>query len=440
MPRSPLLLPPLPHGVLSRWVISISLALVAGCAAQPGDGFDFETDSSELIRGRYTFERPEVGSIRVGGGACTATLFGSARTVLTAAHCVDYRTSSAPGSYGDFTLEPRPGERYRYTIRQMVSLGGRSSSSRDDVALLQLAETVPASVAQPAPPVGAHPARGSAVTIYGFGCQARGGGGAFSKQAFAYRWGETTYNLCPGDSGGPTMTEEGAVIQVNSAYVVGPGNDLFGDVVTHLASLRRYADVWRDGAPLVWVGDTPPPPPPGGTPPPPPPPSDPPPPSSPPPPSGPADVRCAAHATCSACTNDSYCGWCNGSCRGLHLDRAGRIAGNGCTERPLIAHWTCPPPGAPPPPPPPAPPPSDPPPSDPPPSDPPPSDPPPSDPPPVAPSPSACGGWSVFTTFTCHEDARQFIRCGASGIETAVCPEGYVCTPGSTELLCYWGR
>ncbi len=399
----------------------LCLILALGCAAQPGDGFDVETDSSGLIRGRYTFEHPEVGSIRVGGGACTATLFGSARTVITAAHCVDYRTSGSPGSYGDFTLEPRPGERYRYTIRQMVSFGTTYGSSRDDVALLQLAEAVPSSVAQPAPPIGAHPARGTAVTIYGFGCQARGGGGAFSKQAFAYRWGETTYNLCPGDSGGPTLTADGEVIQVNSAYVVGPGNDLFGDVPTHLTSLRRYADTWRGTSPLVWVGDAPPPsdPPPSDPPPSDPPPSDPPP--SDPPPSSPADVRCAAHVDCGSCAADSYCGWCNGSCRGLHLDGAGRLAGNGCTERPRIAPWSCPPPGSEPPPPPP------------------PSDPPPSDPPPSAPSPSACGGWASFTEYTCHEDARQFIRCGSAGIETAICPDGYFCSPGSTELLCHWG-
>lgn len=154
---------------------------LSACAAQPGDE-GFHTESSDLLSGRYTFERPEVGSIRVGGGACTATLFGSARTVITASHCVDYRTSSGPGSYGDFTLEPRPGERYRYTIRQMVSLGSNYGSSADDVALLQLAEAVPASVATPDAPAGAHPARGETATIYGFGCQARGGGGAFAKR------------------------------------------------------------------------------------------------------------------------------------------------------------------------------------------------------------------------------------------------------------------
>ncbi|MEZ4340272.1 MAG: trypsin-like serine protease [Sandaracinaceae bacterium] len=417
---------------MTRWSLLLLLSTLAfGCAAQPGDGFDTETDSSGLISGRYTFEHPEVGSIRVGGGACTATLFGSARTVVTAAHCVDYRSSSGPGSYGDFTLEPTPGDQHRYTIRQMVVFGTTYGSSRDDVALLQLAEAVPASVAVPAPPAGAHPARGEAVTIYGFGCQARGGGGAFSKQAFGYRWGETTYNLCPGDSGGPTLTGDGEVIQVNSAYVVGPGNDLFGDVPAHLADLRRYVDSWRGSDPLVWVGDAPPPSDPPPSDPPSPPPSDPPsPPPSDPPPGGPVDIRCGAHLDCASCSEDSYCGWCNDGCHGLHLD-GGRLAGNGCTERPVIAPWSCPPPGAEPPPPPP-PTPEDPPPA--------PEDPPPAgDPPPVAPSPSACGGWSIFTEYTCADDARQFIRCGASGVETAICPDGYVCTPGSTELLCYWG-
>jgi len=409
-----------------RWTTMILALAVAGCAVPLGDGAPpddgFHTDSSELLSGTYTFERPEVGSIRVGGGACTATLFGSARTVITAAHCVDYRTTSSSGRYGDFTLEPRPGERYNYTISQMVSFGTTYGSSRDDVALLQLSEAVPSSVASPAAPVATHPARGTAVTIYGFGCQRRGGrSSSFAKQKFAHRWGDNTYNLCPGDSGGPTMTPSGEVIRVNSAYIVSSGQDLFGDVPTHLASLRRYADVWRGASPLVWVGDAPPPsdpppsdPPPSDPPPSDPPPSDPPPSDPPPPPPGdsPADRHCAAHADCDSCSQDDRCGWCNGSCRGLHLDARGRIAGNGCTEPPVIAPWSCPPPGGggggseP--------------------------------PPPAPPSPDGCGDWRGFTSYTCHADGRQLIRCNAGTIEHLYCPSGYACRPGSTELLCYW--
>ena len=131
------------------------------------------TESDPLLRGEYTFERPEVGAIRVGGGACTATLFASARTVITAAHCVDYRSSSGPGNHGEFTITPREGETHDYTIAQYHSFDGGGGDSEDDISILQLAEAVPASVAIPDVPAGEYPAPGATVTIYGYGCQER---------------------------------------------------------------------------------------------------------------------------------------------------------------------------------------------------------------------------------------------------------------------------
>lgn len=416
---------------MTRWSLLLLLSTLAfGCAAQPGDGFDTETDSSGLIRPLH---------VRAPGGR----LDPRRRRRLHRDPLRERANGRHRGALRGLPLEQRAGELRRLHPRADP---GRPAPLhdppdgrlRDDLRIQPRRRRAPpargggAGERRGAGATGGRaPARGEAVTIYGFGCQARGGGGAFSKQAFGYRWGETTYNLCPGDSGGPTLTGDGEVIQVNSAYVVGPGNDLFGDVPAHLADLRRYVDSWRGSDPLVWVGDAPPPSDPPPSDPPSPPPSDPPsPPPSDPPPGGPVDIRCGAHLDCASCSEDSYCGWCNDGCHGLHLD-GGRLAGNGCTERPVIAPWSCPPPGAEPPPPPP-PTPEDPPPA--------PEDPPPAgDPPPVAPSPSACGGWSIFTEYTCADDARQFIRCGASGVETAICPDGYVCTPGSTELLCYWG-
>ena len=387
-------------------MIVATLAMTPGCAAPVGDeGLRENT----LLSGRYTFDRPEVGSIRVGGGACTATLFGSARTVITAAHCVSYGTTRSPGNHGTFTLAPSEGESHEYTIRQYVSYGSSRDGSEADVALIQLDEPVPASVARPDPPPGEHPARGTTVAIYGYGCQNRGSqSGRFSKQVFEFDWGDETRNLCPGDSGGPTITPDGEVVTVNSAYLIGPGTDLFGDVVAYLDELHAQVVDWAEGEDVVWIGDSP-----GG---------------------GGGDIdgggdgggvepgdRCAALSTCGACTGDASCGWC-GRCAQLAVDESGDVVGEGCAA-------------------------------------------------PVVTEPSQCGGggggggdggdgggggggddgdgggragedcgaWATLTEWTCDAAAVQFVRCGGRGLEFQVCPEGYYCPPGATTVECLWG-
>jgi len=375
-----------------------------GCVAAVGDEGRRE---NTLLSGRYTFDRPEVGSIRVGGGACTATLFGSARTVITAAHCVSYGTTRSPGNHGTFTLAPSEGQSHEYVIRQYVSYGSSREGSEADVALIQLGEAVPASVAVPDPPPAAHPERGTPVAIYGYGCQNRGSqSGRFAKQVFEYDWGSETRNLCPGDSGGPTITPDGEVVSVNSAYLIGPGTDLFGDVVAYLDELHAQVVDWAEGEDVVWIGDAP-----GG---------------------GGGDIddggdgggdptppdRCARHASCGACTGDASCGWC-GRCAQLAVDDGGNVIGEGCTSELIL-------------------------------------------------EPAQCGGdgdggggggggddggggggggragedcgaWAAFTEWTCDAAAVQFIRCGARGLEFQVCPEGYYCPPGATTVECLWG-
>ncbi|MBX3275482.1 MAG: trypsin-like serine protease [Sandaracinaceae bacterium] len=373
---------------------ALTLALTA-CAAPLGEPDD-ELVENTLLGGRYTFDRPEVGSIRVGGGACTATLFGSARTVITAAHCVDYGTARGPGRYGTFTLAPREGEQHDYTIAQYVSYGRSSEGSEADVALIQLAEAVPASVARPDPPPGAHPPRGTRMAIYGYGCQNRSSqSGRFAKQVIEFDWGSDTRNLCPGDSGGPTLTPDAEVVTVNSAYLIGPGTDLFGDVVRYLDRLRTQVEQWAEGEPLVWVGDTGPG---GGVEPPP----------APPPTTPPDDhtARCGALGSCAACTGDSYCGWC-GRCVPLVVGEGGAVSGQGCTGQVTLSPAMCGGGAAP--------------------------------PPPAPPPGSDCGELASVTTWTCDASAYRFVRCGARGVELEVCPEGYYCPPGSTRHECLWG-
>jgi len=227
----------------------LALASVAACGPselRPRTVAPYAEEHSTLISGDYTYERPEVGSINVGGGACTATLVGP-QLVVTAAHCIDYTSRDRVGTYGQFEVRTGPTDSRFFSITRIASYMRNPGEviGPDDVALLELGEAVPASLATPAPIARAAPAPGSGATIYGYGCQARGGGGRFAKQKLSIRFGEETANLCPGDSGGPTITADGAVARTNSGYYGGPsGPDDFGLVHRHASAIEATAARW----------------------------------------------------------------------------------------------------------------------------------------------------------------------------------------------------
>ena len=128
--------------------------------------------------------------------------------IMTAAHCVDFRT----GAYSDnFTIRAADGSRPAYRIVEIVSYS-RGQLGSSDVSLGRLATPVPASVATPAGVAAADPPRGETLTIYGFGCTARGRSTDWQKRKFSFPMGSVSRNLCPGDSGGPVMTAGGAVL------------------------------------------------------------------------------------------------------------------------------------------------------------------------------------------------------------------------------------
>ncbi|MCB9611881.1 MAG: S1 family peptidase [Sandaracinus sp.] len=363
-----------------RFVLAWACAVPwVGCTTvELGERPPLEGAAEELIAGTYTHERPEVGSI----SGCTATLVGP-RLVITAAHCVDYGTRSTPGRYGTFEIRRSSGDSQRYTIERYVSFGG--SVGPDDVALLRLASAVPGSVATAAGIASTDPSRGTPMTIYGYGCQARGTRGTWAKQKITTSFGATTTNLCPGDSGGPTVLGSGAVLRVNSGYYVGSGVDIFGSVPRVHDRLQRTAASWGDSFGSGMPSDPPPPPPDAGMS------EDPPPP--PPPPMG--DGPCAS-STCEEATGKAGCGWCDATGRGIRVGAYGEAL-ESCNSGYRLNPEDCG--GA---------------------------------------ARSTCGPWSGISSFTCRQGRTQFVRCfEGSTAEFLTCPSGYTCQPGSTRLMCY---
>jgi hypothetical protein len=378
------------HVFAQRALAALCLALApAGCANGGAD--DLGRGSGGVVGGTVTYEHPEVGSI----SGCTATLV-APEIVITAAHCLGYGTRTSPGSYGSFVIERGPAERYRYTIRRYRSFG--SSVGPDDIALIQLAEAVPDSIATPAPMARAYPARGSRVTIYGYGCTRRGGSSDWRKRRYEHGYGDNTARLCPGDSGGPTLTDGGEVLRINSGYWVdATGYDIFGDVPRNHARLMEQARAWsshpvpegpRDGGPPPPMGDA-----------------------------GPGEDLGDAGpgedlgdagvvepedwcqplaSSCGACTPIRGCGWCGATRTCMEVDYAGR------PRRACPGGFALNPPDC------------------------------------SGGEGDSCGVYAPFPEYTCRRTGTGFARCRPGGTpEFLVCPPGYYCPPGSRRLLCY---
>lgn len=394
-------------GATSRSALWSLVALALGLSAceapggfRPRSVAPADVTRGELVGGSYTYERPEVGSIAIGGGWCTATLVGP-RLVITASHCVDYRSREAIGNYGTFEIRRRSGDSQVYRVQRIAAyMGSAEVIGPDDVALLELASSVPPDVATPAGLVTSEPARGTPVTIYGYGCQRRGGGGAFSKQKIRTTWGAVTSTLCPGDSGGPTITDDGLVVQTNSGYYGGDrGPDEFGRVYRTRSRIDETVRRW--GASLGSGSPTPPP-------------------SAPdsggagdgggprdagalasdagmaPPPPPPAPGSGCDQPTCEAATELVGCGWCDATGRGVRIGARGEAL-EPCSSGFRVEVSDCS--GA---------------------------------------ARSTCGPWSGVTTYTCRQGRTQFVRCAEGGVpELLTCPSGYLCNAGSTERLCY---
>lgn len=346
-------------------------ALAPGCSDTVTERVD------PVIGGTFTYAHPEVGLLSVG---CTATLV-SPDVGITAAHCFGYRSRTTPGRWATFTVQHDEARQYRYTVEQYISYSSRLG--RDDLALFRLDTSVPAAVARPASLAPVAPTTGATLTVYGYGCTARGYGSDFLKRRRSFLQGERTAALCPGDSGGPVLTADNGVLRVNSGYYYS-GSDIFGEVPPSYDRLRAQVNTWTRGATDPGPGPEPRP--------------DPPPAPRPDSPPAPPSDPCASRASaCGGCTPIPGCGWCGATSRCISVDHYGRPL-TACASGFALNPPDC-----------------------------------------ADPSTDRCGIYAPFPEYTCRRAGTGFARCVPGGEpEFLVCPAGATCTPGSRVLWCYY--
>jgi S-layer homology domain/Trypsin len=231
-------------------ILNFSLLLMLGCSQVATISEPTESsvvDPSNLLGGTTTSSRPEVGFLAGGTtSACTATLVTestlpnrASRFVLTASHCVGFRSQEEPNLNANLTFTVA-GKAYK-VVRQHAWLRTPNVSNRDlssrlrDIALLELEREVPLSDATPALIGRIRPERNEQISVFGFGCTNRcdqtQGTEPRVKRLGSVLYGSVSFQLCPGDSGGPYIDARNQVVRINSAFHNQRQNDIAADVV-----------------------------------------------------------------------------------------------------------------------------------------------------------------------------------------------------------------
>ena len=271
----------------------VGLALVACDDAAPSGG-EVKTlrSSAQLIEGG-TVDRTDTQVVGLainlgaqGAALCSGSLI-APNLVLTARHCVAELASETVDCNTSVFGPVYPASSFSATTNVTVSFSGRGGyrgqevfvpeTSTDvcgyDIALIVLAENVPANVAEPITPrVDTAVVRGEGYTAVGYGSTADGTGSGtrrilenLSVQCSGRQCGffgitSTEWvgsdGVCQGDSGGPAIDELGRVIGVASRGGAGCVGSVYAGVQPWGNWIREkgeYAAIEGGYAPALWV-------------------------------------------------------------------------------------------------------------------------------------------------------------------------------------------
>ena len=148
---------------LHRWSAACAALATAGCAAD-----NLAQTGAGVVDGTITWERPEVGTL-IGDGMHRHA--DHPQVAVTAAHCVDFGTTTRTGSYGRFVVHASTADtQQRFNVDLYRSFGREDAM---DVALVHLSIPVPDSARGLAGIARRHPNAGEAITLFGYGCTRR---------------------------------------------------------------------------------------------------------------------------------------------------------------------------------------------------------------------------------------------------------------------------
>ncbi len=220
-----------------------------------------QVDPSTLLSNEQTQARPEVGYIYGGTTRlCTATLVTestlpgrASKFVLTASHCTGFRSGAEPSVSASIRFVTKDKEYNVVRMRSFLTTANVSnrvlSDRLRDVTLLELESEVPLSEATPVLVGKTRPARNETVTVFGFGCTNRCEKGSDNsakiKRVAQVVYGQASFKLCPGDSGGPSIDTRNQLVRINSAVASLSQNDVYADVIAMNGEIEAQMAAFR---------------------------------------------------------------------------------------------------------------------------------------------------------------------------------------------------